>query len=296
MSLFEKGSRVLLRGLRLPPEPTPPFGAPGSVRVFRAGRNFYRLRLVVWSVTQVSTLAGLLVAIFLLHRLEQDAAAVRAAETVAESTAIAKKSEAPEIFGVPVALPPGAVQFAASLPPFVFVLLAIGELFGVVGFVVQIPITYAAVRLDFELRWYIVTDRSLRIRAGIFKLRESTMSFANIQQVVVSQGPLQRLLGIADLRVQSAGGGGAKEDQAHRDSLHTGIFHGVDNATEIRDLILERLRRFREAGLGDPDDRHELASPPARSEAEGAVGAAKEVLAEVRVLRHALEASSSGKR
>ena len=36
--------------------------------------------------------------------------------------------------------------------------------------------------------------------------------------------------------------------------MHTGFFHGVDNAEEIRDLILNRLRRFRETGLGDPDE------------------------------------------
>ena len=76
---------------------------------------------------------------------------------------------------------------------------------GVILYLIQIPITYAMARLDYELRWYIVTDRSLRIRAGLWSLQESTMSFANLQQVEVRQGPLQRLLGIADVRVQSAG-------------------------------------------------------------------------------------------
>jgi hypothetical protein len=33
-----------------------------------------------------------------------------------------------------------------------------------------------------------------------------------------------------------------------------GVFEGVPNAVEIRDLMLERLRKFREAGLGDPED------------------------------------------
>ena len=63
-------------------------------------------------------------------------------------------------------------------------------------------------RLDYEQRWYVVTDRSLRLRTGVWSVREMTMSFANLQQITVTQGPLQRLLGLADVRFQSAGGGG----------------------------------------------------------------------------------------
>ncbi len=108
-------------------------------------------------------------------------------------------------------------------------------------------LTYAALRLDYELRWYVVTDRSLRIRTGIWKVQELTMSFANLQQVMLSQGPVQRFLGIADVLVQSAGGGGSEHGhQTRESSLHAGYFHGVDNAAEVRDLILARLRHFRE--------------------------------------------------
>ena len=120
------------------------------------------------------------------------------------------------------------------------------------------------------------------------------MSFANLQQVEIMQGPIQRLLGIADLRVQSAGGGGG-ETKGHEqhDSLHTGVFHGVDNAQEIRDLILDRLRHFREAGLGDPDD-HPATAPEATAATTAptdrgdALAAAQELLAEARALRHSL--------
>jgi len=162
------------------------------------------------------------------------------------------------------------------------------EYAGVLVYLVQIPVTYAMVRLDWEQRWYIVTDRSLRIRTGLTTVLESTMSFANLQQVVVTQGPLQRLLGLADVRVQSAGGGG-EMSEAHQGqpSLHTGIFHGVEHAAEIRDLILERLRQFRHAGLGDPDDQAAPGKPSdANSNAPGdALNAAEELLAEARALR-----------
>ena len=41
----------------------------------------------------------------------------------------------------------------------------------------------ALVRLDFEKRWYLVTDRSLRVREGVVNVREMTIMFANIQNI-----------------------------------------------------------------------------------------------------------------
>jgi uncharacterized membrane protein YdbT with pleckstrin-like domain len=144
-----------------------------------------------------------------------------------------------------------------------------------------------------------VTDRSLRIRTGVWSIQESTMSFANLQQVEVTQGPLQRLLGLADVKVQSAGG----SDNPHgkpQDDLHTGHFHGVDNAHEIRDLIQDRLRRFRESGLGDPEEVRQAAlaaaapqhaavvTPASAADDADVLAAARELTAEAKALRVAL--------
>jgi hypothetical protein len=88
---------------------------------------------------------------------------------------------------------------------------------------------------------------------------------------------LQRLLGIADLEVTSAGGGSGKKGSRSSQNAHAGSFQGVDNADAIRDLILERLRLYRDAGLGDPDE--------AREQSPGALEAAQEALVEARELR-----------
>lgn len=292
--MFERIRNLVLPLLKVPHEPAPPAGAPGSVRVFRAGRNFYKLRLLSWGLGQIGALAGIIFSLVMLDRLQVGVEAAR--RPVPAATA----GIAPET--TPAAPPPGKVrdririeraqakaeQFAARWPDWVFPLLKLAELGGILLYLVQLPVTYALARLDYELRWYIVTDRSLRIRSGLTKMQETTMSFANVQQVVVNQGPLQRLLGIADVRVQSAGGGGGGEGQRQGtgDSLHAGVFHGVDNAHEIRDLILERLRRFRETGLGDPDETRPPSltfSSPVRH--ADTLAAAREVLAEARALR-----------
>jgi membrane protein YdbS with pleckstrin-like domain len=112
----------------------------------------------------------------------------------------------------------------------------------------------AIIRLNYEKRWYIVTDRSLRVREGVVGVREMTVTFANIQNISVSQGPIQRLLGIADLRVETAGGGGAGNPHHGGQNLHTAWFRGIDNAPAVRELIQQRLRQWKDAGLGDHED------------------------------------------
>jgi uncharacterized membrane protein YdbT with pleckstrin-like domain len=149
---------------------------------------------------------------------------------------------------------------ATRAPQFVVWLLEIGEVFGILALVFQALVGWAMVRLDFELRWYMLSDRAIRIREGIVTVREKTVALANVQNIAVRQGPLQRFLGIADVEVNTAGGGGRSSDEqksAAHDQMHVAYFRGVDNAEEIRDLVREGVRRQRDAGLGDPDEHHD---------------------------------------
>ena len=45
-------------------------------------------------------------------------------------------------------------------------------------------------RVDFELRHYLVGDRSLRVAQGAWTREEVTLSYANVQNIEVNQGPL----------------------------------------------------------------------------------------------------------
>lgn len=305
--MFEQIRALVLRVLRVPPEPEPPFGAPGSVRVFRAGRNYYQLRLVRWGFAQLAAAAGLVASVMFLHYLEREVAATRAelARPAPAQVAPASAPAAPAVAPTDSADVKRAAKLATlerrerdgrrqlvrtlrGWPGWIFLLLRLFEYGAILLFLAQIPFSYAAVRLDFEQHWYVVTDRSLRIRTGLLSLLESTMSFANLQQVEVKQGPLQRLLGLADLHVQSAGGAGDLHAEGAGVSLHAGVFHSVDNAPEIRDLILERLRQFRATGLGDPDEPAHAV--PSAAPESSALPAARELLAEARALRAAVAA------
>jgi uncharacterized membrane protein YdbT with pleckstrin-like domain len=134
---------------------------------------------------------------------------------------------------------------------FVFPLLIIAA--------IKAAILYVTSRLDYEMRWYVITDRSLLIREGVWDVREITLTFANAQNVRVTQGPLQRYFGFSNVEIDTAGGGGKQEEKGM--TRHRAVLRGLAKPAEVRDMILELLRRHRTAGLGDPDDPEQHGVP-----------------------------------
>jgi uncharacterized membrane protein YdbT with pleckstrin-like domain len=257
--MFEWFRKQASRVCRIPPPPDAPAGSPESVRIFRAAPNFYKLRVFHWVLKQLFVVG---MAVITLGPFLSFSVPTPSGENLPVDSYLMRW---------------GDVLFYGSI----------------ISFVLQMPFSFALVRLDYELRWYIVTDRCLRIRRGVWQVEERTMSFANIQEVNVRQGPLQRSLGLWNLMVRSAGGGAAPgqnnsgEDNPF-DDLHVGTFQGIDNAEEVRDLILARLRAYKDAGLGDPDDTTFTASE-SQSESTGEViAAARQVLHETQLLHRTL--------
>jgi membrane protein YdbS with pleckstrin-like domain len=172
--------------------------------------------------------------------------------------------------------------------------VAIAKL-GLLGLAVAVPLallllflvglTAVATRLDWELRDYLIGDRSLRVRQGALVQREVTLSFANVQNVEVTQGPVERLFGFKSLKVTTAGGSHNPYKKELWNS-HEAILAGLTNAEEIRAIVMEALRRRRDAGLGDADDPRAAAAPATAL----APGLLLEVLDAARELRAAAEA------
>ena len=231
---------------RIPPEPGPPPGDEASTRVFRASPGFLRYLRMFWGI---GTAVGVGFALVLL------------------AGALIFKAD---------------LQKSNSLGPTLLVLAAVLLLLFVI---VSRLAGLAMIQLDYEKRWYVVTDRSLRIREGVVHVREMTITFANIQNIEVQQGPLQRWFHIADLRVDTAGGSSAPQPGAAGGSLHTALFRGIDNAEEIKTLIQHRLRGLKDAGLGDHDDLR--VALPAASAPDDVLAALGLVLAEAQALRAA---------
>jgi membrane protein YdbS with pleckstrin-like domain len=110
-------------------------------------------------------------------------------------------------------------------------------------------VAYIAIHLRYDTTWYVLTDRSMRIRRGIWTIHETTITFENIQNIHLNQGPLERYFGYANLLVETAGGGGAHPQGVSFG--HRGLMEGLSNAPEVRELIMQRIKHLKSAGLGD---------------------------------------------
>lgn len=270
--------------LKIPPAPAParaPASASGGegegererVLVFRAAPGYFRYRLWLWAIGQLFALIGAAaVGMFLL------VVSIAIVSQSAPGPAFGKKHH-----GLLEQVSP------AVLPTIVGTIAAVV----LVAMLTQSLLAYALTRLDYEQRWYTVTERGLRIREGAWMVREMTMSFANIQNLSITQGPLQKLCGVADLIVESAGGGPAKPGEPN---LHVGAFRGIDNAEELKAMMLARLRALKgDGGLGDheePDARRAAIAPTTdtrvvASPSAPMLAALREVRDEARRLREA---------
>lgn len=124
---------------------------------------------------------------------------------------------------------------------------------------------YVGIHLKYDTTWYVLSDRSMRLRRGVWAIHETTITYENIQNVSLDQGPLQRYFGIANVMVHTAGGGSAGPHGGAAGGGHIGLIEGIDNAAEIRDLIMERVRASRSAGLGDDRMAHAASVPAGRA-------------------------------
>lgn len=114
---------------------------------------------------------------------------------------------------------------------------------------------YVTIRLEYELRYYVLTDRSLRIRRGVWSILEQTLTYANVQNIKVQQGPIERALGLSNLAVETAGGGSSHDPQGGGYNYHQATLRGLDNAEDVKQQMLQYLRTLPQySGLGDPDE------------------------------------------
>jgi len=236
--------------LRIPPDPEAPPGDESTARVFRATPAYFRLLFIKWALSNV-----FLIFVFF------------ASFGISAIVALINLQRQPGA-GVAVAI----IGVFLSLVTLLFLFQALFRL--------------AVMRLEYEKRWYVVTDRSLRVREGVVIVREMTVSFANIQDVAVTQGPIERILKLSNVRVTTAGGGGHAQGKQPGQNLHQAWFRGIDNAEEVRSLILQRLRALKDSGLGDKEEQ--MLHEPAPSN-ESVLDALRSVLTEARSLRAVVE-------
>ena len=118
-------------------------------------------------------------------------------------------------------------------------------LFGIEAFIIGLALV--TTRVDFELRHYLVGDRSLRVAQGAWTREEVTLSYANVQNIEVNQGPLERIFGFKSLTISTAGA----DTTPGKENSHLVTLVGLPDADELRALILGMLKNQRDSGLGE---------------------------------------------
>ncbi|HZO50284.1 MAG TPA: PH domain-containing protein [Gaiellaceae bacterium] len=85
---------------------------------------------------------------------------------------------------------------------------------------------------------YRITSRHLLIRTGILSRNESSASLDRVQNIRVLQSPLERLLRTGTVDFDTASGDAADAELR---------FAGIDRPRDLRDHILEAIRRSHDA-------------------------------------------------
>lgn len=135
------------------------------------------------------------------------------------------------LFGM-VLVPTVVVLFATLFYPIALLLL------------VAVPVLLAVALLRRRRHRYGLAATSVQVTRGVLVQRDWTVPYGNIQAVSVRRGPFQRLVGIATVRVDTAGGSGINGPHVH----------DIEEARAealVRDLT-RRVQALRDATDTDP--------------------------------------------
>jgi putative membrane protein len=115
---------------------------------------------------------------------------------------------------------------------------------------------------------YTFDEQGVSMRWGILFRREVNVAYARIQDIHLTSGILQRWMGLADLKVQTASGSATAEI----------TIEGIKEFEAIRDFLYARMRGV----------QSKTAKPTDAPQGE-AVALLKEIASDVRATRQALE-------
>lgn len=125
-----------------------------------------------------------------------------------------------------LAFPDGLFGVHSSIYPFMF--------FMIIG-ICAVPYL-VWIELRYKNYTYYVSDTELTIRRGVLRIERSAIPFEKVQNVNVSRTILERILGIATLKIETAGTNPGEAE---------GIIPGIANYREVVDEILMHVEHLR---------------------------------------------------
>jgi putative membrane protein len=98
--------------------------------------------------------------------------------------------------------------------------------------IVTLPVLF----FRYETLHYKFDDEGIQMRWGILFRRQINLTYARIQDIHLTSGLLQRWLGLADLKIQTASGSSSAEM----------VIEGLMEYEAIRDFLYMRMRGYRQ--------------------------------------------------
>lgn len=127
----------------------------------------------------------------------------------------------------------------------------------IIGLIISPPFIYLYLKLAIENYHYEFGEKLITLKQGIISKSERTVMYGRIQNVCVSQGIINRLLGLASISIETASeGAGAKfvtKDSQDKASLAGALLGfrsnriGIPgllykNALELKEALMERIK------------------------------------------------------
>lgn len=126
---------------------------------------------------------------------------------------------------------------------------------------------------------YHFDEEGVSMRWGILFRREINLTYARIQDIHLTSGPVQRWLGLADLHIQTASGNASAEMTVE----------GLLEFEVVRDFLYSRMRGVRGESRAAPAAPPAVDAAPVDASPGGADAALRDVCDELRAARQALD-------
>ena len=195
--------RFVARLFKLPPPPRVVAEAAPEHRILRPSIRYLRRRQLRWVVNQIAAVIGIVLFLSFMASFSGEAPRIVLEELAKEDIEWAESLAEPRL---------GDWSIWDGL--------RVLETFGIAFFILQLPISFVMVRLDYLMRWYVLTETSLHIRSGVRDVKND---------------------------------GDESAEQIEAKMLHVGWLRGLEEAEVARDQILAVVRRHKDAGLGHPE-------------------------------------------
>ena len=144
------------------------------------------------------------------------------------------------------------------------------------GFVIAMPVLF----FRYETMHYRFDAEGIHMRWGILFRRQINLTYARIQDIHLTSGLIQRWLGLADIKIQTASGSSGAEM----------TLEGLMEFEAVRDFLYSRMRGYRDR----PSVAHEEPAHGAGGDSTQVVALLREAIDELRATRIAFERTGRG--